>query len=237
MNIGLIGYGKMGKTIEKLANAKGHDIVLRISSSNALELNAQNLKSLDVALEFSSPQAAPKNLAILAENKIPTVCGSTAWLDHYDEICHLFNSNDTPFLYASNFSIGVNIFFKLNSYLAELMDKFSAYDISMQEIHHTEKVDAPSGTAVTLADQILDKVQRKNTWTNQKRDNTQQIEIESQRLDDVKGTHSVSYTSGIDNITISHEAYSREGFASGALLASEWIQGKKGIFSFKDIME
>jgi len=237
LNIGLIGYGKMGKTIEKLAASKGHNIILRISSSNALELNAKNLKSLDVAIEFTNPDAAPKNLEILAENKIPTVCGSTAWLHDYDRICNLYQENQTPFLYASNFSIGVNIFFKLNRYLAQLMNVYSAYDVNMLEVHHTEKKDAPSGTAVTLAETVITTLDRKEKWVNDQSTENKNLDIISERKADVKGTHVINYTSQIDDISIAHIAHSRDGFASGALLASEWIQNKKGIFSFEDVMD
>jgi len=237
LNIGLIGYGKMGKTIEKLAIGKNHNILLRISSSNVLELNVQNLKQLDVAIEFTNPHAAAKNLEILANNKIPTVCGSTAWLDDYDRICELFKTNETPFLYASNFSVGVNLFYKVNKYLADIMNKFPGYDVQMEEIHHLEKKDAPSGTAVTLADQILDKVERKEKWVNTQGLNNKELEIVSLREADVKGTHTVNYTSKVDEISISHKAHTREGFAKGAILASEWIQGKQGVFTFADILE
>jgi len=227
----------MGKTIEKLAITRNHDILLRISSSNVLELNEQNLSKLDVAIEFTNPDAAPNNLAILARNKVPTICGSTAWLDKFDEVSSQFKSNATPFLYASNFSIGVNIFFKVNKYLAELMNKYPTYDIGMTEVHHIEKKDAPSGTAVTLAEQIIEKVERKKEWVKKASVDPSQIDIISIREKDVKGTHTINYSSQIDNISITHEAHKRDGFAMGALLAAEWIQGKQGIFDFDDVLK
>jgi len=237
LNIGLIGYGKMGKTIEKLAIKKNHEVVLRISSSNVLEINQNNLDYLSVAIEFSDPTAALKNLKILAENKVATICGTTGWLDHYEDVCNLFKANDTPFLYASNFSIGVNIFFDLNKRLAKMMNAFSNYDIDMMESHHIEKKDAPSGTAITLANQIIHANERKAKWTNETTSNSEDLNIISRREPEVKGFHEINYTSNIDKISISHEAFSREGFASGAITAAEWIQGKQGIFDFSDIMK
>jgi 4-hydroxy-tetrahydrodipicolinate reductase len=236
LKIGLIGFGKMGKTIEKLALQKGHDIVLRTSSSNALELNKDHLSSLDVAIEFTSPEIAPKNLELLAKYNVPTVCGSTAWLEHYDRISDLYTQNKTPFLYASNFSIGVNVMFSINKHLAEIMNKLSSYEISMLESHHIEKKDAPSGTAVSLAEQILNRIERKTAWSNQKKSDQNNIEIHSIREHDVKGLHEVKYSSRVDEITLRHEAFSREGFASGALLAAEWIIGKDGIYNFENVL-
>jgi 4-hydroxy-tetrahydrodipicolinate reductase len=236
LKIGLIGYGKMGKTIEKLAIKKGHEVILRISSSNVLELNAKNLNALDVAIEFTSPQSAAKNLEILAQNKVPTVCGSTAWLSEYRRISKLFSENETPFLYASNFSVGVNVMFAVNKYLAKLMDNLSEYDISMTESHHIEKKDAPSGTGVTLAEQIIDNVERKIDWHQEENFIEDKIKISSIREKDVKGIHEVKYVSQIDEISLRHEAYSREGFAKGALMAAEFIVGKKGIFSMNDLL-
>jgi len=237
LKIGLIGYGKMGKTIEKLAIKNGHEVVLRISSSNVLELNAQNLSKLDVAIEFTTPDSAAKNLQILAQNKVATVCGSTAWLSDYKRIADLFNENNTPFLYASNFSVGVNVMFAVNKYLAKIMDKLSEYDISMIESHHTEKKDAPSGTGVTLAEQIIYNIERKVDWHQENKNINNKINIQSIREDDVKGIHDVKYTSNIDEITIRHEAYSREGFAKGALIAAEFIYNKNGIFSMSDVLK
>ena len=236
LKIGLIGYGKMGKTIEKIAIKNGHEVILRISTSNVLELNAKNLNALDVAIEFTSPQSAAKNLEILAQNKVPTVCGSTAWLSDYDRISKLFLENETPFLYSSNFSVGVNVMFAVNKYLAKLMDNLSEYDISMTESHHIEKKDAPSGTGVTLAEQIIENIKRKDGGHQDEKDINDKIEISSIRENDVKGIHEVRYTSSIDEISIRHEAYTREGFAKGSLMAAEFVVGKKGIFSMNDLL-
>lgn len=237
LNIGLIGYGKMGKTIEKLALSHNHEIMLRVSSSNTLKLSESSLKQLDVAIEFSDPSAVIDNLRLLAQNKIPTVCGTTGWLDAYDEITELFRSYNTPFLYASNFSIGVNVFFEVNKLLAKLMNGLDSYDVQIMESHHTEKKDAPSGTAITLANQIIDQMGRKSKWVKESGNADDELIIKSEREEDVKGYHEIVYSSSIDDIKISHEAHSRQGFAQGALLAAEWIVGKEGIFSFKDIME
>ncbi len=237
LNIGLVGYGKMGKTIEKLAVQRNHEIILRISSSNMLELSGPNISSLDVAIEFSRPESAINNLSILAENKVPTICGTTGWLDSYDMIREKFEANDTPFLYASNFSIGVNILFMINKKLASIMNRFPAYDVDITESHHIEKKDAPSGTAITIAEQIIDNIDRKTQWQNSKSTIPHVLDIESIREADVKGYHKIDYTSKIDQISLIHEAYSREGFAMGALASAEWIVGKSGIFSFQDVMK
>ena len=237
LNIGLIGYGKMGKTIEKLAIKKNHEIILRISSKEALELSIPNLKALDVAIEFSRPESAIDNLRILANNRIPTICGTTGWLESYNDIKNLFIENDTPFLYASNFSVGVNILFEINKKLAKMMNRFSEYNVEIMESHHIEKKDAPSGTAITIAEQILENIDRKNDWQNSKSTDSSLLDIESVREADVKGYHEINYVSAIDKISLSHEAYSREGFAMGALLSAEWIVGKTGIYQFADVMK
>ncbi len=237
LKIGLIGFGKMGKIIEKLAIQKHHEIVLRVSRTNSIDLNIQNLGFLDVAIEFTAPHSAVDNLLKLANNKVPTICGTTGWLDQYDEVCDAFNQNNTPFLYASNFSIGVNVFFEINKKLSNLMNGFSSYEIDILESHHLEKKDAPSGTAITIAEQVIQNIDRKSSWLNAQPENANQLPIISKREAGVKGYHEVNYSSSIDKISIQHEAYSREGFASGALMAAEWIQDKKGIFSFGDMME
>jgi 4-hydroxy-tetrahydrodipicolinate reductase len=237
LNIGLIGYGKMGKTIEKLAIKKNHEIILRISSKEALELSIPNLKALDVAIEFSRPESAIDNLRILANKRIPTICGTTGWIESYNDIKNLFIENDTPFLYASNFSVGVNILFEINKKLAKVMNRFSEYNVEIMESHHIEKKDAPSGTAITIAEQILENIDRKNDWQNSKSTDSSLLDIESVREADVKGYHEINYVSAIDKISLSHEAYSREGFAMGALLSAEWIVGKTGIYQFADVMK
>ena len=239
LKIGLIGYGKMGKTIEDLAVAKGHEIKIKTNSQNPIESQVHLLDQLDVAIEFTSPELAANNLEILAQNKVPTVCGSTAWLDDYDRICELYNANQTAFLYASNFSIGVNLFFALNKHLAQLMEPWSAYTASMTESHHVTKKDAPSGTAVSLAEDLIANHDSYKRWHLEGDNNEaeESLKIKAIREADVKGMHSISYKSDIDEITITHDAYSRKGFASGALMASEWIQGREGIFSMKDILK
>jgi 4-hydroxy-tetrahydrodipicolinate reductase len=237
LNIGLIGYGKMGKTIEKLTIKKNHEIILRISSKEALELSIPNLKALDVAIEFSRPESAIDNLRILANKRIPTICGTTGWLESYNDIKNLFIENNTPFLYASNFSVGVNILFEINKKLAKMMNRFSEYNVEIMESHHIEKKDAPSGTAITIAEQILENIDRKNDWQNSKSTDSSLLDIESVREADVKGYHEINYVSAIDKISLSHEAYSREGFAMGALLSAEWIVGKTGIYQFADVMK
>lgn len=237
LNIGLIGYGKMGKTIEKLATQRNHEIILRISSSNILELSGPNIKALDVAIEFSRPESAINNLTLLAENKVPTICGTTGWLDSYDSIKEKFQAHDTPFLYASNFSIGVNILFMINQKLATIMNQFPEYDVEITESHHIGKKDAPSGTAITIADQIIEKVDRKSKWNNSEKSDPTALNIHSIREADVKGYHQINYTSKIDRLSLAHEAYSREGFAMGALTSAEWIVDKKGIFGFQDVMK
>jgi len=236
LNIGLIGYGKMGKTIEKIALTHNHEIILRISSSNTLKLSESHLNQLDVAIEFSDPSAVIENLTLLSQNKIPTVCGTTGWLEAYDDIIELYKSNKTPFLYASNFSIGVNVFFEVNKVLANLMNGLKAYDVNIHESHHTEKKDAPSGTAITLGEQIIECIDRKSKWSRGKGNGSETLTISSAREENVKGYHEIIYSSEIDDIKISHEAHSRDGFAKGALMAAEWIIGKEGIFSFRDIM-
>ncbi len=236
MNISLIGYGKMGKTIEQIALKKGHTIVGKINtfSPNELELS---LKSADVAIEFSRPETAFENITTCFRAGVPVICGTTAWLDKLEEAHTICKQYQGAFFYASNFSIGVNLFFKLNAQLAKWMNSFPEYVPEITEIHHTAKLDAPSGTAISLAEQMLEKLNNKNSWVKEKAINNQQIPIKSLRLPDVPGTHTTSYLSGIDTIEIKHTAHSREGFATGALLAAEWIVGKSGIFGMEDLLD
>jgi 4-hydroxy-tetrahydrodipicolinate reductase len=236
MRIALIGYGKMGKTIETLAIAKGHEIVLKIGSQNIADFNAANLKLVDVAIEFSAPHLAFTNVSTLLKAGISTVCGTTAWLQDLPAAKALCLENNTSFIYASNFSIGVNIFFEINKQLAALMNKQTQYNIALEEIHHTQKLDAPSGTAVTIAEGILQNITRKNNWVNNKTTIQNELEIISKRIDPASGTHSVTYFNPIDTIEIIHTAHSREGFASGALAAAEFIVNKKGVFEMKDVL-
>ncbi|GHC54040.1 4-hydroxy-tetrahydrodipicolinate reductase [Ulvibacter litoralis] len=230
MKIALLGYGKMGKTIEKLALQKGHSIVYK-STSNSSE---GNITEADAAIEFSSPEAAVNNIQRCLEAGIPVVSGTTGWLNQYDEIIKLCEQRNGSFIYASNFSVGVNLFFSLNEQLATLMEPWKDYNVSIEEIHHTEKKDAPSGTAISIAEGIV-KHSEKKSWTLDEA-TTDEIKITAKRIDDVKGTHVVSYASEVDTISISHEAHSRDGFAIGAIVASEWLVGKKGIFTMKDVL-
>ena len=231
MKIALFGYGKMGKTIEQIALQKGHTIVLKTSGKSSLE----KIIEADIAIDFSTPKAAASNIKFCLERQIPIVCGTTGWLDNYNEIINFCNKCNGAFIYASNFSIGVNIFFQMNEYLAKLMKPWKEYQVSLEEIHHTEKLDTPSGTAITLAEDIIKNSDNKS-W-NLKKAKKKNIMITSKRVTNVKGTHTINYQSEIDTISIQHEAHSREGFALGALIAAEWLIGKKGIFSMKDVLK
>lgn len=241
MKIAIIGYGKMGKTIERLALAKGHEIILKISSQNPGDLTSQNLHGAGAAIEFSRPETAFGNIATCLRAGVPVVSGTTAWLDRLPEAKTLCTETNGAFLHASNFSIGVNIFFAVNRYLAGLMDGQPQYDVRMEETHHTQKLDHPSGTAITLAEAILKKLDRKTAWAAaldemKKQPAPHEIPIISKRIDPAPGTHSVTWASDIDTIEISHTAHSREGFAAGALAAAEWIVGKNGVFEMKDML-
>lgn len=236
MKIALLGYGKMGKAIEEIATQKGHDIVLRIHDQNLEELTVSNLKKADVAIEFTSPQSAVTDILLCFEAGIPVVCGTTGWLSELPKVREVCAEKNGTFLQASNFSIGVNIFFELNQRLAELMNPHPSYEIALEEIHHTEKKDAPSGTAITLAEGIMKAISRKKKWVNHPTGNPEELPIISKRVDPAAGTHTVRYTSGIDDIEITHTAHNRMGFASGAVLAAEFVVGKKGIFSMKDVL-
>ncbi len=237
MNIALLGYGKMGKAIEEIATQKGHQIVMRIHDQNLAELTKENLQKADVAIEFTSPQSAVKNILLCFEAGVPVVCGTTGWLSQIEKVKEKCGELNATLLYASNFSIGVNIFFELNKKLALLMCQQFNYNVSIEEIHHTEKKDAPSGTAITLAEQIIDTLPKKNKWVNKSSDSPEEISIISKRIDPAAGTHSVKYTSDVDDIEIIHTAHNRKGFAFGALLAAEFIFDKKGIFNMKDVLD
>ena len=232
MNIALIGYGRMGKAIEEILIQRGHDVVLKISRTPLPE----ELKNIDVAIEFSKPEYAFDNLKVLLENKVATICGTTGWLENQNEVNKLAITNNTAFLYASNFSLGVNLFFELNQVLARMMNKYrNEYQINLEEIHHTQKLDAPSGTAITIAEGIIENTTY-NTWSME--ENSEEIiPIEAKRIENVPGTHIVQYTSDVDTIEISHTAHSRKGFALGAVIAAEWIWNKEGIFTMKDVLE
>lgn len=238
MKIGLIGYGKMGRAIEELAAERGHQIILRAGSPGFTDAE---LKACDVAIEFSTPEAAPANIRRCLESSVPVVVGTTAWYAHYDELSNLSGQTGTPLLTASNFSIGVNLFFALNTYLARLMQNHTEYDVRMEEIHHTEKKDAPSGTAITLAEGILAELERKNKWVCREAGNVIKLdafdlEIDALRVHGVPGTHRIAYQSDIDSIEIKHTAHNRKGFALGAIIAAEWLQGKRGVFTMQDVL-
>jgi len=236
MKIALIGYGKMGREIEKIAIRRGHDIVLKIDITNAKEFTIENLKKADVVIEFTNPDAAANNIKTCMDAGVPVLSGSTGWLAQWQEIEDYCKEKNGALLYASNFSIGVNIFFELNKKLASLMSSHKEYDVSMEEIHHTQKKDAPSGTAITLAEQILEHNQQKKRWINQESSDSEELIISSKRVDPAPGTHSVTYLSAIDEIEIIHTAHNREGFATGAIIGAEFIKGKKGVFSMKDVL-
>ncbi len=236
MKIALIGYGKMGKAIEQVALQKGHEIVLKIDLDNAGDLNAANLSKADVAIEFTGPSSAVQNIKRCLEAGTPVVSGSTGWLDSWSEVKEYCEQKNGSLLYASNYSIGVNLFFELNKYLATLMEPYKDYDVKMEEIHHTQKRDAPSGTAITLAEQVLEHLSRKKSWVNDPATKTDEMEIISERVDPAPGTHKVKYTSAIDDIEIIHTAHNRVGFAGGAVLGAEFISGKKGLFTMQDVL-
>lgn len=236
MKIALIGYGKMGKAIEEIAVEKGHEIVLKISSKNQDDFTAANLQQADAAIEFTNPHNAVANIKKCLDADVPVVCGSTGWLAAYEDVVTHANQHNGTFLYASNFSVGVNIFFALNTYLAGLMANQPAYGVAVEEIHHTAKKDAPSGTAITLAEQIMMHIKTKKQWVNHISDNENELEIISERVDPAPGTHKIKYTSAIDDIEIIHTAHNRKGFAGGAVLAAEFLHGKKGIYTMKDVL-
>lgn len=236
MKIALIGYGKMGKTIEQVAVSRGHQIVLKIDLENSDALNKENLSAVDVAIEFTGPHTAFENVLKCIQFQTPVVCGSTGWLNHISEIEQSCNKHEGSFIYASNFSVGVHIFFELNKKLAQLMDGQTQYDIRIKEIHHTQKKDAPSGTAITLAEDLLANNAQKNKWVSKQSNAPNELVITSERIDPYPGLHEVSYQSEIDEIVISHNAHNRNGFALGAVLAAEYIHNKKGIFTMKDVL-
>lgn len=237
MRIVLIGYGKMGKEIERISLQRGHEIVAKIDIDNNHELDLLNKNSVDVAIEFSNPASAYQNIVKCIEKQIPVVCGTTGWLEKKSEVESLTQKHQSTFFYASNYSIGVNLFFKLNKFLAKLMQGHQQYDIYTNEIHHLEKKDSPSGTAITLAEGILDAYSNKTSWVNNQIPNEQEIAIWSQRESTIPGTHTIKYISKVDQIEITHEAFNREGFALGAVIAAEWVKDKKGILGMDDLLK
>jgi 4-hydroxy-tetrahydrodipicolinate reductase len=233
MDILLIGYGKMGKAIEAIALQRGHQIIGKVDTK---EERAQFNKSADVAIEFSQPEAVIENLQFCFDKKIPVVCGTTGWLDHRKEIETYCNQKEGGFFYASNFSLGVNLFFKLNEALAKLMKPHTQYKVYIDETHHTQKKDAPSGTAITLAEGIIKNQPLIKEWSLGATQNPSALVINSFRIDPAPGTHVVKYQSAVDDIEITHTAHSREGFAQGAVLVAEWMVGKKGVYSMNDFL-
>ncbi len=237
MNIALIGYGKMGKVIEQMALNAGHVVNLKIDLNNINDFTRENLAKSDVAIEFTGPHAAYENVMRCLEAGIPVVCGSTGWLDQYGKVAEYCTKKNGALLYASNFSIGVNIFFALNKHLAKIMNRQPDYEVSMTEIHHTAKKDAPSGTAITLAEGILENLDRKKNWVNHASTQAAELGIVSVREDPAPGTHQISYHSAVDDIDIIHTAHNRNGFAQGAVLAAEFLRNKKGIFTMQDVLD
>ncbi|MEN9685654.1 MAG: hypothetical protein RLZZ28_1440 [Bacteroidota bacterium] len=226
----------MGKAIEAIALAKGHEIVLTIDISNAADFTKENLSKADVAIEFTGPHSAFSNVMKCLEYGVPLVCGSTGWLDKWAEVKAYCEEQQGTLIYASNYSIGVNLFFELNTRLAKMMSSYPEYGVSMEEIHHTQKKDAPSGTAITLAEQIMANQSSKKNWVNQQSYNPAELEIISERIDPAPGTHKIRYASAVDTIEIIHTAHNRIGFAGGAVLAAEFTKGKKGIFGMKQVL-
>lgn len=237
MKIALIGYGKMGKEIEQILIARGHTIPLIIDLNNTNDLDAAHLKEIDVAIEFTTPSTAYGNVVKCLEAGVPVVCGTTAWLDKLPQVEQLCKEKNGAFFYASNYSIGVNIFFEINRLLAQLMNRFGEYDVTIEETHHTQKKDAPSGTAVTLAEGVLENLDRKQKWVCGTTTVPEELEVVAIRRSVVPGTHTVTYESDVDALSITHMAKSRRGFALGAVLAAEFLHGKTGIFSMKDLMQ
>lgn len=231
MKIALLGYGKMGKTIEKIAENRGHQIVAKIDKDTL----DYDISTADVAIDFSIPNAAVSNISNCLERQIPVVCGTTGWLDRYEEVKKNCLEKKGAFLYASNFSLGVNLFFELNKQLAEMMGNFDQYNVHLEEIHHKQKLDEPSGTAITLAEGVIEN-SRYKAWELDTASGEDRLPISAIRSPKVPGTHTVSYQSEVDSIEIKHTAHNRQGFALGAVIAAEWIHGKEGVFSMKDVL-
>ena len=231
MNIALLGYGKMGKTIEKIAIERGHNIVLTVDKDD----HDYNISKADVAIDFSIPTVAFNNISNCINNQVPVISGTTGWLQDYDKAVALCKEKKGAFIYASNYSLGVNIFFELNKILARMMSNLKQYNVNLEEIHHTQKLDAPSGTAITLANSIISEHSSYDNWKlDETKENT--IPIVAKRIDDVPGTHTVTYQSNVDTISIEHIAHNRQGFAFGAVIAAEWIVGKTGVFTMNDVL-
>ena len=230
MKIALLGYGRMGKEIEKIAISRGHEIVIKTDRSDTYNINLA-----EVAIDFSVPTSAFNNITNCFKNNIPVISGTTGWLEKYEDALAICKKENGAFIYASNFSLGVNIFFELNNQLAKMMRQLKDYNVSIEEIHHTKKLDAPSGTAITLAESVIENSNFTN-WELDKKSNEKALPIFAKRIPEVPGTHTVSYDSSIDEIQIKHTAKNRQGFALGAVIAAEWLANKKGVFTMKDVL-
>lgn len=244
MKLALLGYGKMGQIIERIALDRGHQIVLRIDALNPEDLTPENLQKADVAIDFSTPASVLDNIAVCFEAGLPVVVGTTGWYEKLQEVENTCRAGNKTMLYASNFSIGVNVFFHINKVLASVMNRYSQYEVQVEEIHHTQKLDSPSGTAITIAEGIIDQLDRKSEWVNELvGENTEmvvrpdQLLIESHRIEDVPGTHTVIYSSEVDEIELKHTAHSRTGFALGAVLAAEWLKDRQGFYNITDMFD
>lgn len=244
MNIVLLGYGKMGQLIEKFALKRGHEVTLIVDENNRESVRPEDLQDADVAIDFSTPNAALSNIALCFDANLPIVVGTTGWYEHLDEVRANCQSNQQSLLYGSNFSIGVNIFFHVNRLLAKAIAPYKQYDVQVEEIHHIHKLDAPSGTAITIAEGIIENNDSKTSWVNELVGSTEELIpkkdellIESLRIEEVPGTHTVLYSSEVDQIEFKHTAHNRDGFALGAVVAAEWLKGKKGFYQVTDIFD
>ncbi len=244
MKIAILGYGKMGRIIEQFAFERGHEVVLKVNVDNTDDLTVANLRLADVAIDFSTPDSVLSNIELCFEANVPVVVGTTGWYAKLQEIKDKCVVGNNTLLYASNFSVGVNVFFFVNKVLAKIMNRYPQYEVQVEEIHHTEKLDSPSGTAMTIAEGILAELDRKSEWVNELIDSNDevipkpdQLLIESHRIEDVPGTHTVIYSSEVDNIEFKHKAHSRAGFALGAVIAAEWLEDKTGFFNITDMFD
>lgn len=244
MKIALLGYGKMGQIIERFALERGHEVVLKISIDNREDLTVSNLRKADVAIDFSVPDAAISNIYTCFEANVPVVVGTTGWYGQLQEVKNECLSRNNSLLYGSNFSIGVNLFFHINKVMARLMNGFPAYEVQVEEIHHTQKLDSPSGTAMTIAEGIIDNLDRKSEWVNELVGTPfedilkkEQLLIESHRIENIPGTHTVVYSSEVDEIELKHTAHNRSGFALGAVVAAEWLEKRQGFYNITDIFD
>lgn len=244
MRIAILGYGKMGRIIEQFATERGHEIVLKVNVDNTEDLTLTNLKKADVAIDFSTPDSALSNIELCFDAGVPVVVGTTGWYGHLQTVKNKCVEGNNTLLYASNFSIGVNVFFFVNKVLAKIMNRYPQYEVQVEEIHHTEKLDSPSGTAMSIAEGILGELDRKNEWVNELIGSGEefivkpdQLLIESHRIEDVPGTHTVIYSSEVDDIEFKHKAHSRAGFALGAVLAAEWLEDKTGFYNITDMFD